>query len=78
LTTFRRYEKLSDANAIVFTDEAKEKEWDDLDPKIKKQVMFHLKETTEEMEIRMALDVICHVINDLAKKIENLEKNKGE
>lgn len=77
MTTFRKYENTTTNNCIVFTDEAKEKEWEELDPAVKKHVMFNLKATTDEMEIRMALDVICHVINDLARKIEKLEK-KGE
>ena len=77
MTTFRKYESKDSYDAIVFTDEAKEKEWEELDPAVKREVMFNLKATTDEMEIRMALDVICHVINDLARKIEKLEK-KGE
>jgi hypothetical protein len=53
-------------------------EWDNLDPTTKKFVYDNLEETTKKLSFDMAISTICLVINDLAKKIQELEKTIKE
>lgn len=59
---------------MVFVDEKKKKEWDELDSSVKKSVVAHLRETTKCMEQSLAIDFLCLVIQDLIKRIEKLEE----
>lgn len=58
---------------IIFMDKDKEKEWEDLNPSVKKSYISNLKETCDKMENKVAIEFLCHVINDLSKRIDRLE-----
>lgn len=59
---------------IIFMDKDKEKEWEDMDPSVKKHVLAHLESTCSMMENKISIQLLCHVINDLEKRIQELEK----
>ncbi len=65
-----RYERM------IFLDEAKRKEWEDLDPSVRRGVFNHLHSTANEMEMRTCIDLLCNVIIDLEKRVEELENKE--
>lgn len=74
MVKFKSTQTLLECNdAIIFSDHYKKKEWDDLDPEKKDFVIKNLNIFAEKMQNDMAIDMICHIINDLMKRIENLE-----
>lgn len=61
---------------MIFMDKEKQKEWEELDSEVKTSIMKHLHETTEQMEVRVAIRMLCHCINDLNKRLnENTKEN---
>jgi hypothetical protein len=66
------YEKL------IFTSRQKEKEWEDLEPVVKNQAMQHLKEYANEMSLKVSVEMLCHVINDLHERINKLEEKNAK
>ena len=58
---------------MIFMSAEKEKEWNELDDRTKTQVMKHLHKTTENMEVRLAIELLCHCINDLSARVQSLE-----
>jgi len=61
---------------LIFMNEEKEKEWEELDPSIKKTCLAHLKETCSMMEHKAAIQLLCHVINEMGERIKRLEEAK--
>lgn len=59
---------------FVFLDEAKKKEWDEMPEDQKHFVTNHLSECCSMMESKVAIDMLCHVINDLLDRIQKLEE----
>jgi len=57
---------------IIFADE-KQKEWEDLNPEIKKSISSRLHETTKILSLERSIELLCHVINDLNERIDKLE-----
>lgn len=68
-------EKLGSA-PLIFLDEQKRKEWENLDPSIRKSVFSMLHSCTEKMEIKICVEMLCNVIIDLDKRIQCLENNR--
>jgi hypothetical protein len=64
------YKKYSE---LIFMHENKRKEWEQTDPRIKSMVVKHLEKTAQEMENHHAIQMLCHVINDMNVRIEFLE-----
>jgi len=62
---------------IVFMDKEKEEEWKNMEPSLKKFVLDNLKETANNLELRLCIDLLCNVIVDLNNRIFELE-NKWE
>ncbi len=58
---------------IIFTDPQKEEEWDAVPDHIKKFAMKHLDYFSQKMTTRLAIEMLCHTINDLMSRIEKLE-----
>jgi hypothetical protein len=58
---------------LIFMSEEREKEWEELDDQVKANVMKLLHRTTEQMETKIAIELLCHCINDLAKRVNELE-----
>lgn len=54
----------------------KDKAWDNADPQVKKSAMKYFAEVAAEVEYELAIEVICHKIEDLEKRIEKLEKDQ--
>lgn len=80
-TFFQRFENLhkehlQELGHMVFMDERKKKEWEELPDNEKSFVMKHLSETCSRMEAKRAIDMLCHVINDLISRIQKLEAEK--
>jgi len=70
LTPIPEYEKL------IFMNKEKEKEWEDLQEKEKTFVMNNLRQTASLMESKVAIEMLCHVINELHQRIKKLEDEK--
>ncbi len=64
----------SECSKMVFMSTDKQKEWDELEPRQKEFVMNHLAATAAKMENKIAIEMLCHVINELMARIEKLEK----
>jgi len=62
-----RYDKL------IIMDDHKRKEWEDMDPALRKNVMNNLKHFTEEMEASISIQLLSNVIVDLNNRICDLE-----
>ena len=58
---------------LLFMDKKKEREWEEMSEPLKKETMHLLKETCSKMENNVAIELLCHVINDLGKRISELE-----
>jgi hypothetical protein len=48
-----------------------------MDPNVKAFVMKNLYESAKKMESEIAIEMLCHVINDLIKRIEVLENARN-
>jgi hypothetical protein len=59
---------------IIFTDEKKRKEWEDLSPGIKKSVMSRLHSMADQMETKLSIEMLCNIIVDMDKRIRDLEE----
>lgn len=58
---------------IYFMDESKQKEWDELSDSNKSFIMKYLHEVTSKMSHDIALETLCHIINDMNTRLEKLE-----
>lgn len=61
---------------IVFVDEKKQKEWDSLDENTKKFVKSNIHAAMKELTQKLQIEMLCHLYNDLSKRIDDLEKKK--
>ncbi len=62
-------------NPIIFMNEEKRKEWEELDPSIRKNVYSLLQSCTEKMEMKITIEILCNVIIDMDERIQKLERN---
>lgn len=62
---------------MIFISEKSEKEWEQLDPIVKKNVEHLLKETCNEMSTKVSIEMLCNIINDMNERIKKLEKLNG-
>lgn len=74
LEVFRRQTPITSFEKLVFMDEEKEKEWNQLPDSEKSFVMEHLKEVTSRMESKVSIELLCHVINELLERVKKLEE----
>jgi type III secretory pathway component EscV len=58
---------------VFIGNEEKRREWDAMDPMIKRAVTQNIREYLHVMENRVAIDTMDLVIEDLVKRIEKLE-----
>ncbi len=78
-----RFAKLSEKDKItapieryghmVFMSDEQKTEWENLSNSVRKGVLDHLEHTTEQLELRMAIRLICHAINELGERVKRLE-----
>lgn len=59
---------------IIFLDEQKRKEWENLEPSMKREVYSLLHSCADKMETKMMIEMLCNVIIDMDKRIQKLEK----
>ncbi len=59
---------------IIFNDPSKDEEWQSQPEYLKKFTMAHLNCVADKMTSRIAIEMLCHVINDLTARIDALEK----
>jgi hypothetical protein len=62
---------------MIFTSPDSQKEWDELTEIQKGFVMNNLASMADKMEAKIAIEMLCHVINDLVKRIEDLENARN-
>ncbi len=62
---------------IVFLDEEKRKEWDNLDPAMKNNIFSMLHSCSKQMESKMMIEMLCNIIIDMDKRIQDLERQNG-
>lgn len=73
----RKYQQVNSEYgcAPIYIGDSKHKEeWDNLDPITKKFVIDNLEETAKSLSTDMAISTLCCVINDLANRIDDLDK----
>lgn len=58
---------------IIFRDSQKEKEWNELDPAVKEHILSNLRDHARSLHLPQAIDMLCHIINDLSARIKKLE-----
>lgn len=62
---------------MVFMDEGQKKEWDELDPQIKRTVVHNLKMYTDRMTCEATVNMLVAICQDLIDRVEMLE-NRGK
>lgn len=62
------------AAPIIFMDEQKRKEWEDLSLPIKSNIMSRLHSMANQMETKLSIDMLCNIIVDMDKRIRDLEE----
>lgn len=70
---FREQLPIPNYEKLVFMDKEKEKEWEQLDESHKSFIMKNLRETAMLMESKIAIEMLCHIINELNERIKKLE-----
>ncbi len=73
---FKKYANAPVYDSLIFFDEQKKKEWEDMPEGQKSFVMNNLNECCSKMENKLAIEMLCHVINDLSERIKKLEKQE--
>lgn len=73
---FRKYGS-APVDSLVFMDEEKKKEWDNLDSSLKDFILNHLSSVADKMSDRVAIEMLCHVVDDLLKRIKELENARN-
>ena len=58
--------------------EEAQREWDALDPKVKRLVTHHLNESVKMMSNTVAIQTMAFYIQELAERIEKLEKGLND
>lgn len=76
--TFKQYEPIPCFEKLVFLDEKKEKEWNELPQDIKDFTLNNLMAVTSHREAKLAIDTLCHVINTLCGRLKKLEEKINE
>lgn len=61
---------------IIFLDEEKRKEWEQMEPSMKREVYSLLHSCADKMETKVMIEMLCNVIIDMDKRIQGLEKFK--
>lgn len=59
---------------IIFIDEEKQKEWDEMPESVKNAARSHLFNTMKSLTQDAQIELLCHLYNDLSKRLENVEK----
>jgi len=59
---------------MIFLSEEKQQEWDAFDPSIKEAIRKNIHGYCSKLENKLSIEVLCHVINEMAQRIEVLEK----
>ena len=59
---------------IIFIDEQKKKEWDELPRETKIFIKDHLFQCVRDMGTTLSIEMLVHVINDLSERISKLEE----
>jgi hypothetical protein len=62
---------------IIFLDEEKRKEWENVDPSIRRNVYSMLHSCADKMEMKICIEMLCNVIIDMDKRIQDLEMFKN-
>ncbi len=63
---------------IIFLDEEKRKEWENLEPSTRREAYSLLHSCADKMESKMMIEMLCNIIIDMDKRIQYLEmKNKN-
>lgn len=62
---------------ILFTRPDAQEEWNAMNAEAKAFVVKNLAAAAKKMEAEIAIEMLCHVINDLVKRIEDLENEKN-
>ncbi len=61
---------------IIFLDEEKRKEWEHMDPALKSSVFGMLHSCADKMQTKVMIEMLCNIIIDMDKHIQELEKFK--
>ncbi len=59
---------------IIFLDEEKRKQWENMDPALRSSVFGMLHSCADKMEMKVMIEMLCNVIINMDKRIQELEK----
>jgi len=62
--------------SLIFLDNEKKKDWDEMPKANKSFIVNNLRSFCDEIESKLAIEILCNVINDLISRVKNLEDNK--
>jgi hypothetical protein len=63
-------------SGMIFMNKEKEKEWDNLEPGLKKFCLDHLQMCAKEMEVRAAVDLLSNILSDILKRLKKLKNEE--
>ena len=63
---------------LIFSNDEKRKEWENMDPQLKRSVTSMLKEYSKHMTLELTVDTLVQIISDMNIRIEKLEKNETQ
>lgn len=59
---------------IIFMDEEKRKEWKEMKPEHREFIKKHLHQMYQESTMKVSIELLCLVYNDLSERLDKLEK----
>ncbi len=64
---------MKEYDKLVFTNPSKEEEWKNLPEERRNFIMSNISHMASKMEHSLAIDMLCHVINELIERVNKLE-----
>lgn len=61
-------------SAPIFIDDARRKEWEELEPAIKEEVTRNIARYVNKLENSVSIEILANIIQDLLLRIEKLEQ----
>lgn len=78
MTKFAKYGSAPVDGRIIFTDPTREHEWENLPESVKSLARASLKEHATSMTNQAAIEMLCHVVNELIVRVDKLEKSQTQ
>jgi len=75
---FKKLSKYGSAplDSIIFIDEQKKEEWDNMEPQIKKHIENNMHAYMSQLSLEKSIETLFHVFNDMNERLKRLENGK--